>query len=285
MTSQRTLSPASAGLGLRRALMDPLQSAAPGGFDFLEAAPENWIGVGGRYKRGLDALLERHPLTCHGLSLSLGGPGPLDEGFVHRVRRFLDAHRVPLYSEHLSYCSDDGHLYDLMPIPFTAEAVHHVAGRIRRVQDLLGRRIAVENVSYYAAPHRELDEIDFIKAVLEEADCDLLLDVNNIHVNSVNHRYDARAFLAALPSRRVAGYHVAGHYDEADDLIVDTHGAPVIDPVWTLLGEAYALHGVRPTLLERDFNFPPLAELLAEVARVRAVQQAALAAEPHARRA
>jgi len=285
MTAQRTLSPASAGLGLRRALMDPLQSAAPGGFDFLEAAPENWIGVGGRFRRGLDALLERHPLTCHGLSLSLGGPDPLDEAFLHRLRRFLDAHRVPLYSEHLSYCSDDGHLYDLMPIPFTAEAVRHVAARIRHVQDLLGRRIAVENVSYYAAPHRELDEIEFVNAVLEEADCDLLLDVNNIHVNSVNHGYDAVRFLRALPSPRVAGYHVAGHYDEAADLIVDTHGAPVIGPVWALLREAYAVHGVRPTLLERDFNFPPLAELLAEVAQVRALQQDALAGQAHARRA
>lgn len=281
----RTLESASAGLGLRRALMDPLHSAPPGGFDFLEAAPENWIGVGGRWKRGLDALLEQHPLTCHGLSLSLGGPDPLDEPFLHRVRHFLDAHRVPLYSEHLSYCSDDGHLYDLMPIPFTAEAVRHVAARIRQVQDILARRIAVENVSYYAAPHRELDEIAFLKAVLEEADCDLLLDVNNIHVNSVNHRYDAVEFLRALPSARVASYHVAGHYDEAPDLIVDTHGAPVIDPVWALLREAYRVHGVRPTLLERDFNFPPMAELLAEVAQVRALQHAAQAGEAHARRA
>jgi uncharacterized protein (UPF0276 family) len=283
--SQRTLPHASAGLGLRRALMDPLQAAAPGGFDFLEAAPENWIGVGGRYKRGLDALLERHPLVCHGLSLSLGGPDPLDEPYLQRVRRFLDAHRVPLYSEHLSYCSDDGHLYDLMPIPFTDEAVHHVAARIRRTQDILGRRIAVENVSYYAAPHRELGEVEFVRAVLEEADCDLLLDVNNIHVNSVNHGYDAVGFLRAMPARRVAYYHVAGHYDEADDLIVDTHGAAVIDPVWTLLAEAYRHFGVRPTLLERDFNFPPMAELLDEVATVRRLQRDALANEAHARRA
>ena len=121
----RALPSESAGLGLRRALAGSLQDAAAGSFDFLEAAPENWIGVGGRYGRMLAALAERHPLVCHGLSLSLGGPEPLDEAFLHRVRRFLDAHRVPLYSEHLSYCSDDGHLYDLMPIPFTAEAVRH----------------------------------------------------------------------------------------------------------------------------------------------------------------
>ena len=171
VASPRLLDQASAGLGLRRALVGPLQDAAPGGFDFLEAAPENWIGVGGRYGRALAALSERHPLVCHGLSLSLGGPEPLDEAFLHKLRRFLDAHRVPFYSEHLSYCSDDGQLYDLMPIPFTDEAVLHVAARIRQAQDILGRRIAVENVSYYAAPHQQLREIDFINAVLQEADC------------------------------------------------------------------------------------------------------------------
>ena len=267
--------PARVGIGLRRALMGPLQDAAPGSFEFLEVAPENWIGVGGARGRQFAALAERHPLYCHGLSLSLGGPDALDEPFLQRLRRFLDRHRVPLYSEHLSYCTDGGHLYDLMPIPFTAEAVAHVAARIRRVQDLLGRRIAVENVSYYAAPHRELDEIDFINAVLEEADCELLLDVNNIHVNSVNHGYDALDFLRRLPAARVACMHIAGHYREAPDLIVDTHGAAVDEPVWQLLAAAYAHAGVQPTLLERDFNLPPFAELLAEVERIRAIQRAA----------
>jgi uncharacterized protein (UPF0276 family) len=273
MRSPRALANDSAGLGLRRALIGPLQDAAPGDFDFLEVAPENWIGVGGRHGRAFAALTERYPLMCHGLSLSLGGLEPLDEAFLHRVRRFLDAHRVPLYSEHLSYCSDDGHLYDLMPIPFTAEAVQHVAARIRRTQDILGRRIAVENVSYYAAPHQELREIDFLNAVLAEADCDLLLDVNNIHVNSINHRYDAREFLHALPRERVAYIHIAGHYDEAPDLKVDTHGTAVIAPVWELLAAAYRHAGPRPTLLERDFNFPAFGELLAEVAQVRDIQR------------
>lgn len=273
---------ASAGLGLRRALLDPLQAAPAGAFDFLECAPDNWIGVGGRLGEALDALSARHPLTCHGLSLSLGGPAPLDEPFLQRTRRFLDRHRVALYSEHLSWCSDDGHLYDLMPLPFTEAAVAHVAARIRRVQDVLGRRIAVENVSYYAAPWQAMDEADFVVAVLEQADCDLLLDVNNVHVNAVNHGYHASAFLARMPSARVVCYHVAGHDDEAADLKVDTHGAPVIDPVWALLGEAYRLHGVRPTLLERDFNLPPLPVLLDEVARIRRIQQQAAAAMPAA---
>jgi uncharacterized protein (UPF0276 family) len=159
-----------------------------------------------------------------------------------------------------------------MPIPFTAEAVHHVAARIQRVQDILERRIAMENVSYYAAPGKEMDEIEFINAVLAEADCDLLLDVNNIYVNSINHGYDAETFLKSLPAERVAYFHIAGHYDEADDLKVDTHGAPIIDPVWALLEKAYAHFGVVPTLLERDFNIPPLPELLGEVDQIAALQ-------------
>jgi len=273
-----TLADASAGLGLRRALMGALQSADADAVDFLECAPENWIGVGGRLGDGFAQLTSRHPLSCHGLSLSLGGSEPLDDTFLQKLRRFLDQHRVGLYSEHLSYCADDGHLYDLLPIPFTEEAVAHVAARIRRVQDALGRRIAVENVSYYAAPYQAMAEVDFIAAVLDEADCDLLLDVNNIYVNSINHGYDAAAFLARMPSRRIASYHIAGHYDEAEDLKVDTHGAAVKDDVWRLLAQAYRVHGVRPTLLERDFNFPALATLLAEIQRIRGLQQAAEAA-------
>jgi uncharacterized protein (UPF0276 family) len=272
-----------AGLGLRRALLGPLQDAQRDGrndaIDFFEIAPENWIGVGGRLGRTLRSFTERHAFVCHGLSLSLGGRDPLDETLLAKIRRLLDAHGIATYSEHLSYCSDEGHLYDLMPIPFTDEAVHHVAARIRQTQDILGQRIAVENVSYYAAPGQALREIDFVNAVLKEADCDLLLDVNNIHVNSINHRYDATAFLDALPGERVAYIHVAGHYDEADDLKIDTHGAPVIDPVWRLLERAYANFGVKPTLIERDFNFPPLAELVAEVAHARTLQ-AAHATEP-----
>lgn len=269
--------PASAGLGLRRSLLDALLHAPDGAFDFLECAPDNWVGVGGRLGETLAELSRRHPLTCHGLSLSLGGPAPLDVDFLQRTRQFLDQHRVALYSEHLSWCGDDGHLYELLPLPFTEEAVHHVAGRIRQAQDILGRRIAVENASYYAVPGADMDEATFINAVLESADCELLLDINNVYVNAINHGYDAHAFLARMPSERIASYHIAGHHDEAVDLKIDTHGMPVKDDVWALLASAHALHGVRPTLLERDFNFPPLAELLDEVSRIRSLQQAAMA--------
>ena len=260
------------GLGLRRALLDSLAQYPPERIDFLELAPENWIGIGGRLGRQLRHFTERYPCTCHGLSLSLGGPAPLDEAFLRRLKDFLDTHRIRCYSEHLSYCGDDGHLYDLMPMPFTSEAVRHVASRIRRAQDVLERRIAIENVSYYAAPGKEMEEIDFLNAVLEEADCDLLFDVNNVYVNSVNHGYDPIAYLKALPARRIAYFHVAGHHREAADLLIDTHGEAVVSPVWSLLESAYAHFGAVPTLLERDFNIPPLAELLAETDAIAALQ-------------
>lgn len=267
-----------AGLGLRRGpLMQELLAEQPDNINFLEVAPENWMRIGGRLGRQFAELAERYPVTTHGLSLSLGGPAPLDENFLLELKSFLQSHNIRYYSEHLSYCSDDGHLYDLMPIPFTEEAVSYVAERIRRTQDILGQRIAVENVSYYAAPSQEMAEIDFINAVLEQADCDLLLDVNNIYVNSINHRYDAAEFLTQLPWQRIRYCHVAGHYDEAEDLRVDTHGADVIDPVWALLAQAYRQHGVMPTLLERDFNIPPLAELSQEISHIQQLQSDALA--------
>lgn len=270
----RTDTPTSAGLGLRRGLLPQLVNMKDGAVDFLEVAPDNWIGVGGQFGETLSQLSQRFPISAHGLSLSLGGPEPLDMDLLRRTRDFNDRYKVILYSEHLSYTTDDGQLYDLMPIPFTDEAVKHVADRIRVVQEVLGRRIAVENVSYYAAPYQALAEIDFINAVLVEADTDLLLDVNNLYVNSINHGYDAEAFLTRLPSDRIASYHIAGHYDEADDLKVDTHGASVKPDVWQLLASAYRRFGVRPTLLERDFNFPPLKELLDETGRIRMMQAA-----------
>lgn len=269
------LSVSGAGLGLRRGMLPMLQALDDADVDFMEVAPENWIGVGGRFGRQFHALIERFEFLCHGLSLSLGSPAPVDVPFVKTVKAFLDACNIRAFSEHLSFCSDDkGHLYDLMPIPFTSESVSYVAQRIRQVQDILERPLAIENVSYYAAPARQLDEATFINAVLAEADCQLLLDVNNIYVNSINFDYDASAFLRSLDVSRTAYIHIAGHYEEAPDLRVDTHGSAVIEPVWQLLGEAYDLVGPLPTLVERDFNFPPLPELLGEVSRVRDMQAA-----------
>jgi len=239
---------------------------------FMEVAPENWINVGGQRKKFFEYFTDRFPFVCHGLSLSIGGPSPLDRTFIQKLRQFMDDYKIRAYSEHLSYCTDDGHLYDLMPIPFTSEAVSYVAARIGQVQDMLGQRMAIENVSYYAAPGAELSEIEFINAVIAEADCDLLLDVNNIYVNSVNHHYDPLEFLRALPGERIAYGHIAGHFNEAEDLIIDTHGTNIIGHVWDLLDKAYELFGVFPTLLERDFNLPPVAELLAEVQQIKNIQ-------------
>ena len=262
-----------AGLGFRRELLDALKVQVPKAIDFFEIAPENWIDFGGATAHDLRAFTERFPFVCHGLSLSLGGPSPLDEMLLTRIKSFMKLHSIQLYTEHLSYCSDDGHLYDLLPIPFTEDAVKYVAARIKRAQDILETRIAVENASFYVmAPISEMSEAEFIRAVVSEADCWLHLDVNNVYVNSVNHRYDPLDFLRQMPTERIVYMHMAGHYQEADDLLVDTHGADVIDPVWQLLDASYALHGVHPTLLERDFNIPPLDELALEVEQIAQVQ-------------
>lgn len=279
MTSVNSRHLQGVGLGLRRVHLDDFAERESLPVDFLEIAPENWMRVGGRLGRLFRELTERHPFVAHGLSLSLGSQDPLDTDFIIELRAFIEDHGILGYSEHLSYCSDQGHLYDLMPIPFTEEAVRHVAGRIRQTQEILGRRMAIENVSYYAIPGQSMDEADFVRAVLEEADCGLLLDVNNVYVNSVNHRYDARDFIARMPQERIVGLHVAGHYVESEDLLIDTHGAPMVDPVWTLLDEVYAKRGVLPTLLERDFNIPPLDELLLEAALIRDAQRRHLTPE------
>ncbi len=262
-----------AGLGFRRGqLMKELEANLPASIDFMEVAPENWIPMGKSLTKRLQAFTEQVPFVTHGLSLSIGGPSPLDTDFVKEVGLFMKEHDIRCYSEHLSYCSDDGHLYDLLPIPFTEEAVHYVADRIRTVQDILEQRIAMENVSFYAMPSTELSEIEFVNAVIEEADCNLHIDINNIYVNSINHCYDAIDFLKQLPGEKIVYAHIAGHYEEAEDLIVDTHGADIIEDVWGLLDVAYQEFGVFPTLVERDFNIPPLEVLIKEVERVKEYQ-------------
>lgn len=264
-----------AGLGLRRSFLAELDSVPATTLpDFFEIAPENWIGLGGRYARDLRALTERHCFVTHGLSLSIGGPAPLDIEFLQRLRKFLDSHQIATYSEHLSYTGDAGHLYDLLPIPMTEAAADYVAARVGQVQDILGRRIALENVSTYAAPGSDMSELDFVCAVLEKADCDLLLDVNNIFVNSINHGFNAEHYLRSLPAHRIRYAHIAGHFVEAEDLRIDTHGDDVCADVWALLRTAYDHFGTFPTLLERDFNIPALPDLLAEMSIIRQYQQA-----------
>ncbi|OUS53742.1 hypothetical protein BM607_007555 [Shewanella sp. SACH] len=266
---------AQVGLGLRREMLSEFCESVPEAINFFEVAPENWMTLGGKFGRQFRELTEQHTFYCHGLSLSIGSPEPLDLAFVKNIKTFMDLHQIQVYSEHLSYCSGQGHLYDLMPIPFTDAAVKHVAARVKQVEDILERPLIFENVSFYAAPGAHMSELEFVNAVLQEADCKLLLDVNNIYVNSINHQYDADAFLQAMPTERIAYLHIAGHYKQAEDLLIDTHGAAINDPVWALLQRCYALHGVKPTLLERDFNVPTTAELLLELNQIHAYQAAA----------
>jgi len=270
-TSQYPVS--GAGLGLRRALADKLMADPPDNIDFMEVAPENWIHVGGALGKKFRWFTERYPFVIHGLSLSIGSPAPLDEQLVRDIKQFMADHGIRMYSEHLSASGDNGHLYDLMPIPFTEDAVHYVAARIRRVQDILEQRIAMENVSYYAPVDSSMSEADFLLAVLEEADCDLMLDINNIVVNSINHGYDAHDFLQRMPADRLRYFHLAGHFVEDEDLRIDTHGTPVDEQSWRLLGDAYEKFGAVPTLLERDFNFPPIEELLDEIRKIKSLQR------------
>ena len=280
------------GLGLKRELIPQIQSlylgqnpgATIAAIDFVEIAPENWINAGGKAEADLAWFVERYPIACHGLCLSLGGPDPLNMSFLKQVKQFLAANHIPLYTEHLSYCTDyyqgkAGYLYDLLPIPFTDEAVQYVAQRIRQTQDILGQRIAIENASFYAAaPISTMDEITFLNAVLQEADCWLHLDINNIYVNSVNFASKrdpatlAQDFLDKISAERIVYGHIAGHYQESPDLLIDTHGKDVIDPVWDLLDKAYRLFGTFPTLLERDNNIPPLPTLMREVNKIAAYQ-------------
>ena len=270
------------GLGLKRELIPQIQNLyqdpSISNINFVEIAPENWIDAGGKAAQDLAWFVERYPIVCHGLCLSLGGPDPLNISFLKQVKTFLSVHKIPLYTEHLSYCSDiqngkAGYLYDLLPIPFTEEAVHYVAKRIRQTQDILEQKIAVENASFYvAAPISTMSEIEFLNAVICEADCNLHLDINNIYVNSVNFNFDAHAFLRQIPKNRIVYSHVAGHYQEAPDLLVDTHGEDIIDPVWKLLEEAYQLFGTFPTLLERDTNIPPLPKIMLEINQIAAIQ-------------
>ncbi len=266
--------PSGAGLGLRQEHLSTLfDDGVPDVINFFEIAPENWMSHGGRKRQQLNTLLEQRPFVAHGLSLSIGSSDPLDEDFVEDIARFLDKHHIDLYSEHLSWCSANGHLYDLLPLPFTEQTVDHVAQRVKRVQHILGRRIALENTSFYmAAPHASMDEASFVCAVLEAADCDLHLDINNVFVNSVNFGFDPYQYLQALPTKRIVYMHTAGHFREAEDLVIDTHGAEVIDDVWQLLNFSYQQFGVFPTLLERDFNIPPLTELLPEVLHIKRLQ-------------
>jgi uncharacterized protein (UPF0276 family) len=260
------------GLGFRKDFSDEFLNEGILKPHFIEVAPENWIGMGGYWKKTFDKLTEQYPLLLHGLSLSLGSPDELDWDFLKKLKVFLKQYNVQIYSEHLSYSKcDNAHLYDLLPIPFREDAVKHIVQRIKTVQDFLERKIAIENVSYYTPVAAEMDEPTFISSIVNESDCYMLLDVNNIYVNSFNHKYDAKEFLHKLPLQKVAYMHMAGHLQVEEDLIIDTHGEAIIDPVFELFD--YTLKYVKPVpvLLERDFNFPEFNELQGELTRLQKI--------------
>jgi uncharacterized protein len=270
------------GIGLRFAMArDTLQADVPE-IRWLEIHPENYVERGGRFRHLLEAAAERYPLVTHGLTGGFGAVEPLDEGYVRALKAFLHAQRVPWHSEHLCFSSADGvMLHDLLPLPFTDEAAKAAAARVRELRDRLELPVAIENVSYYAqSGPGELNELELLLEVLERADAKLLLDVNNVFVNSRNHDFDPRAFIDRLPVERVVQIHVAGHFVRPDKLIIDTHGEAVRDEVYELLDYTLRRVGPVPVLLERDQNFPPFEQLVAEVKRIDQIYRAATAAHP-----
>ncbi len=261
-----------AGIGFRKEFAEEFLSGSAIHPGFVELAPENWMNIGGYWKRQLKQLAEMYSITSHGLSLSIGSPEELDMKFLKNIKQFLADYDIEIYSEHLSFSKcDNAHLYDLLPIPFREDAIKHVARRIRQVQDYLGRQIAIENVSYYTPVAAEMDEATFISAIVEEAGCKMLLDVNNVFVNAFNHNYNAKEFIGNLPLDKIQYIHMAGHTKVADDLIIDTHGEAIIDPVYELF--EWTLERVEPVpvLLERDFNIPELNELQRELSSLEAI--------------
>jgi uncharacterized protein (UPF0276 family) len=260
------------GIGFRKDFAEEFLSGSVLQPGFVELAPENWMNIGGFWKKKLNQLAEMYPITSHGLSLSIGSPEELDMAFLKKVKSFLKEYKVEIYSEHLSFSKcDNAHVYDLLPIPFREDAVRHVAERIKRVQDYLGRQIAIENVSYYTPVAAEMDEATFITQIANEADCKLLLDVNNVYVNAFNHNYNSKTFIENLPLERVAYIHMAGHTKVAPDLIIDTHGEAIIDPVYELFEWTLERINPVPVLLERDFNIPELDDLQQELDNLKAI--------------
>jgi uncharacterized protein (UPF0276 family) len=261
--------PLGVGIGLRREFYARLPETSRA-LDWVEIIPENFLTLGGRPQRALDACRERWPVLPHGVALNVGGPEPLDEAYLSGLQALVERLDAPFFSDHLCYARLGGaYLYDLLPLPFSPEAVEHVVPRVREVQARVGRPFLLENPSYYARmPGGTLAEADFLRHVVEEADCGLLLDVNNVYVNACNHGYEPRAFVDALPLERVGQIHLAGH-ERQPDVLIDTHGAPVCDEVWSLYRYVLERTGPVPTLIEWDQDIPSLEAVLDEADRAR----------------
>ncbi len=264
------------GLGLRTTHYEEIFAGNPK-VDWFEAVSENYLVPGGKPLKMLERVRERYPVVLHGVSMSIGSTDPIDTTYLKQLKALAQRIEPAWVSDHLCWTGiEKQNLHDLMPLPYTAEAVRHVANRVAQVQDYLCRQILLENVSSYLTySSSEMDEWQFIAAIAEEADCQILLDINNIYVSAFNHGFDAHTYLERIPARRVQQFHLAGH-DNCGDYIVDTHDAPVIDAVWDLYAAAVRRFGPVATMIERDDNIPPLAELVAELDHARAIGEAAL---------
>ncbi len=268
------------GMGLRREISEDLVRQLPKNLDCLEIAPENYLNTGGKLFREFKKLSDHYPVLFHSISFSVGSLNPLDWDYFKAAKQFIKRHGAQWVSDHLCYSSVLGaQFHDLLPLPFSAEAVDHVVPRIRQIQDFFEMPFAIENISYYAHPGKpEMKEWEFLKTVLEAADCALLLDVNNIYVNSVNHGFDPYEYLKNIPLERVQQIHVAGHR-LWEDFLLDTHGADVVDPVWDLLRFVAERVEVPSLILERDHHLPALELLLREVNQARDILQEARSSE------
>lgn len=269
--------PHGVGLGLRWEFLEEVVDGPKLDVDFFEVSPENYMRRGGYYPAQLERVRERYPISSHGLTLSIGAADEPDPAYLSELRREVARLGSPWHSDHLCLSSSGSRqFHDLLPLKFGRESIERVAERARRLEDTLGVPFALENISYYGHPgQREMPEAEFVRGVVERADVGLVLDVNNAYVNALNHGGDPRDFIASLPLERVVEIHVAGHYRSPQGLVIDTHGTPLIDPVYELLEFTLVKTGPVPVLLERDNDVPPLSELLAEVARLKRVCQRA----------
>lgn len=267
------------GLGLRTPYYQAILEQRPA-VDWFEVISENYLVEGGKPLYYLDAIGEHYPLVMHGVSLSIGGPHPLDRDYLQRLKRLAQRVQPQWISDHLCWSRGNAHqLHDLLPLPYTEESLRHVAARVRQVQDVLERPLVLENVSsYLRSADDRFSEWQFLAALCELSGCELLLDVNNVYVSARNHGFEPWDFIAGLPGQRIRQLHLAGHSDYGSYLI-DTHDQPVSDPVWQLYQRTLRHLGPVATLLERDDHYPPLDDLLGELDKARAVAAAALKGE------